>query len=64
MTLSQEIKMFRAKHRLTQQGFADICGLTKMTISSIERGTQNPKEVTVLRIKYAMNSYEKGRKER
>ena len=64
MTLSQEILVFRAKHRLSQQDFADICGLTKMTISGIERGIQNPKEVTILRIKYAMNSYEKGRKER
>ena len=64
MNLSQDIKLFRAKHRLTQQDFADICGLTKMTISSIERGTQRPKEVTVMRIKYAMNSYEKGRKDK
>lgn len=60
MDFAQEIQIFRAKHRLTQGEMAKLCGVSKMTISSIERGIQNPKVVTAYRIRFAMNDYEKG----
>lgn len=50
MTLSEKMMWYRAEHRLSQQDFADLCGLSKMTISQIEKGNQIPSKITQMKI--------------
>ena len=46
MTLKDEMVMYRAKHNLSQAKFAKLCGLSVMTINSIENETQDPTPLT------------------
>lgn len=48
--LSRQMVLFRAKNRLTQQALADMCGVSKQTISLVERGLQDPNRVTAAKI--------------
>lgn len=50
MTLAEKMMWYRAKHSLTQQQFADMCGLSKMTICQIETGVQKPSKITQMKI--------------
>lgn len=50
MTLSEKMMWYRAKCGLSQQGLADLCGLSKMTISQIETGKQIPSKITQMKI--------------
>lgn len=50
MTLSEKMMWYRAEHGLTQQQFADMCGLSKMTICQIETGVQKPSKITQMKI--------------
>lgn len=44
------LKVFRAEHDLTQQDIADQLGVTRQTISGIEKGKYNPSLVLAYRI--------------
>ena len=50
MTLADKMMWYRAKANLTQQEFADLCGLSKMTICQIEKGNQIPSKITQMKI--------------
>lgn len=50
MTLAERMMWYRAEHGLTQQQFADMCGLSKMTICQIETGVQKPSKITQMKI--------------
>lgn len=54
MTLRDEIVMYRAKNKLTMKEFAEMVGVTYMTISNIERGVQNPSRLTEAKIRLVM----------
>lgn len=40
--MGEKIKEYRIKHLLTQRDFAEMCGLSVVTINQIERGAQEP----------------------
>lgn len=41
-TLGQRLRELRAQRKLSQQGLADLAGVTKQTISQYERGVRKP----------------------
>ena len=65
MTLVERVIMFRAAHGLTQQQFADLCGLNKSTITHLE--TEPDKRlsaVTRMRIEYVLMGKKVEKKQR
>lgn len=50
MTLSERMIEYRAQERISQQAFADRCGLSKQTVYSIENGIQEPSKITQAKI--------------
>ena len=54
MTLAERMMWYRAKNGLTQQGLADLCGLSKMTVCQIEKGKQIPSKITQMKIMLAI----------
>lgn len=40
--LGERIRALRQDRKLSQERFADLCGLDRTYISGIERGTRNP----------------------
>lgn len=54
MTLAERMMWYRAKCGLSQQGLADLCGLSKMTISQIETEKQIPSKITQMKIMLAI----------
>lgn len=48
--LADKIVRYRAEHDLTQQGFAERCGLTKQTIGAIESGLHGITKLTKAKI--------------
>lgn len=50
------MKLARAKAGLTQQQLADQVGITRQTVSLIEKGNYNPSLKLCLQICYAVNS--------
>ena len=54
MTLSEAILRYRAAHDMTQEEFAKKAGVTKLTILQIENGYREPRKVTLMKIKMAM----------
>ena len=50
MTLSERMIEYRAQERISQQTFADRCGLSKQTVYSIENGIQEPSKITQAKI--------------
>ena len=55
MKLIEQILMFRAAHGLTQQQFADLCGLSKATIAHLETEPNKRLSVTTrMRIEYVL----------
>lgn len=47
--LATEVRMYRARHRLTQQQFADLCGISRRALQKVER-EQNTSHRTQLAI--------------
>ncbi len=39
--LADNIREFRQKHELSQEAFADLCGLHRTYVGSVERGERN-----------------------
>ena len=50
MRLENRIRVFRAEHRLSQAELADIIGVSRKTISTIEVGRFVPSTVIALKI--------------
>ena len=55
MTLGEEILMYRAMNNMTQDEFAKMVGISKLTILQIEKGYRTPRPTTEIKIRMAMN---------
>ena len=55
MHLKNQVKVARVKAGLTQQELADQVGITRQTISLIEKGKYNPSLKLCLQICYAVH---------
>lgn len=42
MTMENDLKVYRAKHDLTQEDLAKDVGVTRQTINALERGRYDP----------------------
>ena len=51
MTLQEKMLEYRAKHRLSQEKLAHLCGLSLQTVNSVENGLQNPTKLTERKIR-------------
>ncbi len=53
--MKNQVKLARVKVDLTQQQLADVVGITRQTVSLIEKGKYNPSLKLCLQICYAVN---------
>lgn len=58
MELQDRMIQYRARERMSQQEFADKCGVSKQTIYSIENGLQEPSKITVAKIELVIGKEE------
>ncbi|EMA6343931.1 helix-turn-helix transcriptional regulator [Bacillus cytotoxicus] len=54
--MKNNVKIARVKADLTQQQLADAVGITRQTVSLIEKGKYNPSLKLCLQICYAVNA--------
>ena len=54
--LRNRIKVERARHDLTQQQLADLVGVTRKTINTVETGRFIPSTVLALRLAQALHT--------
>ena len=54
--MKNQVKLARVKVDLTQQQLADVVGITRQTVSLIEKGKYNPSLKLCLQICYAVNA--------
>ncbi|MED4014920.1 helix-turn-helix transcriptional regulator [Sutcliffiella cohnii] len=54
--MRNNVKVARVKEGLTQQQLADCIGITRQTVSLIEKGKYNPSLKLCLQICYAVNA--------
>lgn len=54
--MRNQVKLARVKVDLTQQQLADVVGITRQTVSLIEKGKYNPSLKLCLQICYAVNA--------
>ncbi|WP_147536158.1 helix-turn-helix transcriptional regulator [Bacillus marasmi] len=54
--MKNNVKLARVKADLTQQELADAVGITRQTVSLIEKGKYNPSLKLCLQICYAVNA--------
>ncbi|HEY2420325.1 MAG TPA: helix-turn-helix transcriptional regulator [Neobacillus sp.] len=54
--MKNHVKVARIKSDLTQQQLADAVGITRQTVSLIEKGKYNPSLKLCLQICYAVNA--------
>ena len=53
--LKDDILTFRARNNLSQKKFAQLCGLSIMTINAIENDIQEPTKVTREKIRLVLS---------
>ena len=53
--IGEKIKDIRCAKMMTQQELADVVGITRQTVSLIEKGNYNPSLKLCLQICYAVN---------
>ena len=53
--MRNNVKVARGKAEMTQQELADVVGITRQTVSLIEKGKYNPSLKLCLQICYAVN---------
>ena len=53
--LADEMVVYRAKHRLNQTEFGELCGLTTQTICSVEQKLQTPSRLTEAKIRLVLD---------
>lgn len=56
MPLENALKVFRAKHQMNQAALGKKVGVSRQTISSIERGDYNPSIILALKIAKVFNT--------
>lgn len=61
MSFSEALKSWRRRHGLTQQQFADICGVDRSSIAKTERGRPPGRELVVALV---LGSYSVDRDDR
>jgi transcriptional regulator with XRE-family HTH domain len=54
-SFGQRLRTLRSKTGLSQEAFADMCGLDRTYISGIERGRRNPSLRNLAKIARALN---------
>lgn len=54
--MKNHVKIARVQVDLTQQQLADVVGITRQTVSLIEKGKYNPSLKLCLQICYAVNA--------
>ena len=54
--LGNHIKLERARHNLTQQQLADLVGVTRKTINTVENGRFIPSTVLALKLARALHT--------
>ena len=54
--MNNHVKIARVKVDLTQQQLADVVGITRQTVSLIEKGKYNPSLKLCLQICYAVHA--------
>lgn len=54
--MKNNVKLARIKAELTQQELADAVGITRQTVSLIEKGKYNPSLKLCLQVCYAVNA--------
>jgi len=59
MSLKERILEYRARHGLSQEDFANRCGLNVMTVNAIEVGKRKPTQLTVAKIEMVLKGDEK-----
>ncbi|MEG1637166.1 MAG: helix-turn-helix transcriptional regulator [Cellulosilyticaceae bacterium] len=50
MPLFNRVKIYREEQRISQTELGKLCGVSRQTVSSIERGDYHPSVVLALRI--------------
>ena len=58
MTLQEAMFEYRAKHRLSQEKLAHLCGLSLQTVNSVENGLQIPSKMTERKIRMVIENKE------
>ena len=58
MTLSERMVLYRAKERISQRILAERCGVSAVTINSIENELQKPSKVTLAKIELVIGKDE------
>ena len=58
MTLSERMVLYRAKERISQRTLAERCGVSAVTINSIENELQKPSKVTLAKIELVIGKDE------
>ena len=59
MTLAERMVEYRAKERINLQELAERCGLSEVTVRSIENGSvNNPSRLTVAKIELVIGKEE------
>ncbi len=56
MQLTNNLKLLRQRHDLSQQQLAAIVGCSRQTIIAVETGCKNPSIELALKIAYALNT--------
>ena len=55
-TLAEEMVQYRARHKLSQTKFGELCGVNVMTINFIEREIQKPSALTRAKIRMVLDA--------
>ena len=58
MTLRERMLEYRARHNMSQEDFANKCGLNVMTINTIETGKRKPTQLTITKIEIILREDE------
>lgn len=53
--LANKMVMYRAKHNISMEKLAQLCGVSLQTINSVEKGTQNPSRLTEQKIRLVVD---------
>lgn len=60
MDLINKMLVYRAKHKMSQKEFAELVGLSTMTVNSIEAGRQTPSALTKTKILLVIDNEKEG----
>lgn len=52
--VGSEIRRLRSEQKLSQEAFADVCGLDRTYVGGVERGERNVSLVNLIRISIAL----------